>query len=117
MLPNAPTPLFVPWQHRIGFATGTLTVVFAMYIGGLLLALPVAGALSDRCGRWTVLLPSVLCALLACLFYATATSVAALLIARLLTGPAVGGTVAAGMAAVVDVGGPERRRRAQHAGC
>ncbi|WP_037676534.1 MFS transporter [Streptomyces griseus] len=116
MLSNAPTPLFVLWQHRIGFATGTLTVVFAMYIGGLLLALPVAGALSDRCGRRTVLLPSVLCALLACLLYATATSVAALLAARLLTGLAVGGAVAAGMAAVVDVGGPQRRRQASLAG-
>ncbi|WP_405805964.1 MFS transporter [Streptomyces sp. NBC_00210] len=116
MLSNAPTPLFVLWQHRIGFATGTLTVVFATYIGGLLLALPVAGVLSDRYGRRTVLFPAVLLALTACLLYATAASVAALLTARLLTGLAVGGTVAAGMAAVADVGGPERRRQASLAG-
>ncbi|MEU7424991.1 MFS transporter [Streptomyces sp. NPDC040750] len=116
MLSNVPTPLFVLWQHRIGFGTGTLTVVFAFYIGGLLLALPVAGAVSDRYGRRTVLFPAALSALLACVLYASAASVAALLVARLLTGLAVGGTVAAGMAAVADVGGPERRRQASLAG-
>ncbi|GGX90006.1 MFS transporter [Streptomyces hiroshimensis] len=116
MLSNAPTPMFVLWQHRIGFGTGTLTVVFASYIGGLLVALPVAGVLSDRYGRRTVLVPAVLSALLACLLYATAGSVAALIAARLLTGLAVGGVVAAGMAAVSDVGGPDRRRQASLAG-
>ncbi|AYN43141.1 MFS transporter [Streptomyces dangxiongensis] len=116
MLSNVPTPLFVIWQDRIGFGTGTLTVVFALYIGGLLLALPVAGAVSDRYGRRTVLFPAVLSALLACLLYASAESVTALLVARLLTGLAVGGTVAAGMAAVADVGGPDRRRQASLAG-
>ncbi|MFE0047583.1 MFS transporter [Streptomyces albireticuli] len=116
MLSNAPTPMFVLWQQRIGFGTGTLTVVFASYIGGLLVALPVAGVLSDRYGRRTVLVPAVLSALLACLLYATAGSVAALIAARLLTGLAVGGAVAAGMAAVSDVGGPDRRRQASLAG-
>ncbi|MET9961915.1 MFS transporter [Streptomyces sp. NPDC006326] len=116
MLSNVPTPLFVLWQHRIGFATGTLTVVFATYIGGLLLALPVAGVLSDRYGRRTVLFPAVLAGLVACLLYATAGGVAALLVARLLTGLAVGAAVPAGMAAVADVAGPERRRLASLAG-
>ncbi|TXS39889.1 MFS transporter [Streptomyces sp. or43] len=58
------------------------------------------------------MLPALVFALIACLIFATATSVAALIVARLLTGMAVGAVVSAGMAAVTDVGGPERRRTA-----
>ncbi|GAA2805382.1 MFS transporter [Saccharopolyspora taberi] len=112
VLSNAPTPLYVLWQHRLGFSAGTLTVIFAAYIAGLLAALLVAGRASDRLGRKPVVLPGVLLALVACALFATATSVLALAIARLLAGIAVGITVSAGMAAVVDVGGPERARTA-----
>ncbi|WP_116204810.1 MFS transporter [Amycolatopsis circi] len=110
VLSNAPTPLYVLWQHRLGFSAGTLTVIFAAYIAGLLAALLVAGRASDRLGRKPVVLPGVLLALIACGLFAVATSVVALAAARLLAGIAVGITVSAGMAAVVDVGGPERAR-------
>ncbi|RFU41561.1 MFS transporter [Actinomadura logoneensis] len=112
VLSNAATPLYVLWQHRIGFSRGTLTVVFACYIVGLLGALPVAGIASDRLGRRPVLVPALGAALVACGLFATASSVAALMAARLLTGIAVGAAVSAGMAAVTDVAGPERRRLA-----
>ncbi|MDQ0381485.1 MFS transporter [Amycolatopsis thermophila] len=111
-LSNAPTPLYVLWQHRLGFSAGTLTVIFAAYIAGLLAALLVAGRASDRLGRKPVVLPGVLLALVACALFATATSALVLGIARLLAGIAVGITVSAGMAAVVDVGGPARARTA-----
>lgn len=112
VLSNAPTPLYVLWQHRLGFSAGTLAVIFAAYIAGLLAALLVAGRASDRLGRKPVVLPGVLLALVACGLFAVATSVLALAIARLLAGLAVGITVSAGMAAVVDVGGPGRARTA-----
>ncbi|MEV4256011.1 MFS transporter [Spirillospora sp. NPDC049652] len=112
VLSNAATPLYVLWQHRIGFSRGTLTVVFACYIAGLLGSLPVAGIASDRLGRKPVLLPALAAALVACGLFATASSVAALMAARLLTGVAVGAAVSAGMAAVTDVAGPDRRRLA-----
>ncbi|MYW92209.1 MFS transporter [Amycolatopsis rubida] len=112
VLSNAPTPLYVLWQHRLGFSAGTLTVIFAAYIAGLLAALLVAGRASDRLGRKPVVLPGVLLALIACGLFAVATSVLALVAARLLAGIAVGITVSAGMAAVVDVGGPGRARTA-----
>jgi MFS family permease len=112
VLSNAPTPLYVLWQDRLGFSAGTLTVIFAAYIAGLLATLLVAGRASDRLGRKPVVLPGVLLALVACALFATATSVLALGIARLLAGIAVGITVSAGMAAVVDVGGPARARTA-----
>ncbi|MGA5816496.1 MFS transporter [Kitasatospora sp. NPDC094028] len=112
VLSNAATPLYVLWQHDIGFSKGTLTVVFAFYIVGLIGSLLVSGVLSDRIGRKPVLLPALALALAACLVFGTATSVAALIVARLFTGIAVGAVVSAGMAAVTDVAGPARRRTA-----
>ncbi|MDL4813553.1 MFS transporter [Actinomadura opuntiae] len=112
VLSNAATPLYVLWQRDIGFSKGTLTVVFAFYIVGLLGSLLVSGVLSDRLGRRPVLLPALALALVACGVFATATTVAALIVARLLTGIAVGAVVSAGMAAVTDVAGPHRRRLA-----
>lgn len=112
VLSNAPTPLYVVWQHQLGFSSGVLTAVFACYIAGLLGALLVAGVVSDRIGRKPVLLPAVMLAMLACALFAAANSVAVLAIARLLTGIAVGAAVSAGMAAVTDIGGPHRKRLA-----
>ncbi|MER7674188.1 MFS transporter [Kitasatospora sp. NPDC096128] len=112
VLSNAATPLYVLWQHDIGFSKGTLTVVFAFYIVGLIGSLLVSGVLSDRIGRKPVLLPALGLGLAACLIFGTATGVAALIAARLFTGIAVGAVVSAGMAAVTDVAGPERKRLA-----
>lgn len=112
ILSNSATPLYVHWQREMGFSTGTLTVIFAAYIAGLLAALLIAGQLSDRYGRKPVLLPGLAAALLACFLFATASSIAVLGIARFLSGIAVGVIVSAGMASVVDLGGPDRRRAA-----
>jgi len=112
VLSNSVTPLYTLWQQQFGFSSGTLTAIFAAYIGGLLVTLPVAGQLSDRLGRRPVLLPGLASALVACALFATARSVATLMIGRLLTGVAVGVVVSAGMAAVVDVGGAVLKRKA-----
>ncbi|NIF20424.1 MFS transporter [Candidatus Pantoea multigeneris] len=112
MLSNSPTPLYVHWQAQSGFSTGTLTIIFALYIAGLLGTLLIAGQLSDRFGRRPVLLPGLSLALLACLLFATAHSVLALAVARLLTGVSVGVMVSAGMAAVSDFASSDRRRQA-----
>ncbi len=112
ILSNSAMPLYVHWQRQFAFSSATLTVIFASYIAGLLGALLVAGQLSDRLGRKAVLIPGFLIAMAACGLFAVADSVAALIAARLLTGVAVGIIVSSGMAAVVDVGGPDRKRQA-----
>ena len=112
VLSNSPTPLYVDWQRELGFSSGMLTVIFAAYMVGLLLTLTVAGQLADRFGRKSVLIPGLVLALVACSLFGVASSVLVLVIARFLTGVAVGVIVSAGMAAVVDLGGPARRRQA-----
>ncbi|MEV5176655.1 MFS transporter [Streptomyces flaveolus] len=112
ILSNTATPLYVLWQDELGFSSGTLTVVFAFYIVGLLAALLVAGVTSDRIGRKPVLLPALALGVVASALFATAGSVTVLAIARLLSGLAVGSIVSAGMAAVTDVAGPARKRLA-----
>jgi hypothetical protein len=112
ILSNSATPLYVHWQRQFAFSSATLTLVFGAYIVGLLCALLVAGQLSDRQGRKAVLVPGFLIAMVACCLFITAASVAALAAARFLTGVAVGIVVSAGMAAVVDAGGAERKRQA-----
>lgn len=112
MLSNSPTPLYVHWQEQMGFSSGMLTVIFALYIAGLLGTLLVAGQLSDHYGRKPVLLPGLLAALVACGLFASANSIGMLAIGRLLAGVAVGVIVSAGMATVVDAAGAGHKRRA-----
>ncbi|MEK4358096.1 MFS transporter [Paenibacillus sp. FSL M7-1455] len=112
MLSNSATPLYVQWQTALGFTNGTLTLIFAAYIAGLLGSLLAAGQLSDRLGRKAVLYPGLLAAVAACALFALADSVGMLLAARLLTGIAVGVIVSAGMAAVVDSGGHAKKQLA-----
>lgn len=108
-LSNSPTPLYVHWQHELRFSSATLTVVFAAYIAGLVAALLVAGRAADTFGRKRVVVPGILIALAAAVLFMVADTVTALIVARLLVGVAVGIVVSAGMAAVVDLGGEQRR--------
>jgi len=112
MLSNAPTPLYIHWKQQFGFTSGTMTLIFACYILALVITLLVAGQLADRLGRKKVIIPGLMASLLACVCFISADSVYALLVARFLTGIAVGITVTASMAAVVDAGGESRKRQA-----
>ncbi|MGF7238282.1 MAG: MFS transporter, partial [Frankia sp.] len=108
-LSNSPTPLYVYWQRRMGFSSGTLAVIFAAYIAGLIVTLLVAGRAADRFGRKRVVVPGMMIALISAGLFVAARNVATLIAARLLVGVAVGVVVSAGMAAVVDLGGDDRR--------
>src|SRR6202795_312770 len=62
---GAPTPLLVFFEQKWGFHAGMLTIAFAIYAFGLLLALLVFGSLSDYIGRRPVLIGALCVQLLA----------------------------------------------------
>jgi len=96
-----PTPLYVLYQSRWHFSAAVLTAIFAIYPGGVLVALLVVGRLSDVIGRRRVLLPSLFLSAASAVMFALAQGVIWLLVARLTIGLAVGmctGTATAALA-------------------
>src|SRR4051794_36384463 len=85
-----PAPLYVIYQSKWGFSSGMLTLVFAIYSAGVLVALLVFGRLSDEVGRTRVLLAALAVAVTSTFVFAFATGVGMLLAARLLSGFAAG---------------------------
>ena len=108
----APSPLYVVYQQLWGFSAGTLTVVFAVYVAGLIAALLVLGALSDHIGRRPVLAAAVALEAISLMFFITAGNVGVLLIARLLQGIATGAAMTTLGAALVDLNPPHAPGRA-----
>jgi MFS family permease len=109
---GAPTPLYVVYQERWGFPTSTLTLVFAVYVLGLLATVLVVGALSDYVGRRPVLAAAIALEVLALVLFLTAGGVVTLLTARLVQGIATGAAITTLSAAVVDFAPPQARGRA-----
>ena len=83
VLSNAPTPLYIRWQSQLDFSSSTLTALFSVYIVGLLVTLAIAGQCADRFGCRAVLVPGIAAGMVACVLFASAESVHALLLARL----------------------------------
>jgi len=104
----APSPLYPVYQRLWGFSSAMLTVVFAVYVGALLISLLTVGRLSDHIGRRPVIVGGMLALIGAMAVFATADGVAALLAARILQGLATGAALGTLSAAVVDLQ-PSRR--------
>src|SRR5215468_3063873 len=67
-----PIPLWVLWQSKLGFGTGTLTLVFAIYTLGTLVSLLLIAPLSDRVGRRPILVLAVALAAVSTVLYLVA---------------------------------------------
>lgn len=100
---SAPTPLYALYQARWGFSPITTTVVFGVYALAVLLALLVAGSLSDHVGRRPVLLAAVAAQAVTMLIFATADGVPALLVARVVQGLSTGAAAGAIGAGLLDL--------------
>jgi MFS family permease len=98
-----PTPLYRVYQAEWHFSTLVLTLVYAVYCFGVLVALLAAGRLSDEVGRRPVLAGGVAGLLAASVAFALAESVEWLFAARLLQGLATGVTLGAAGAALLDL--------------
>jgi MFS family permease len=99
----APSPLYIVYQHLWGFSAITLTVVFAVYVFGLIGSLLVLGALSDHVGRRPVLAAAIALEAVSLVLFLAAGDVPVLLVARLLQGVATGAAMTTLGAALVDL--------------
>jgi len=91
-----PTPLYPLFRQAFGFSAVTLTLVYAVYVLGNLVALLLFGRLSDQIGRRNATLPAIGCGIFSIVVFAAATGTAWLFAARTLSGFSTG--LAAGAA-------------------
>lgn len=109
---SAPTPLYVVYQKEWGFPTSTLTLVFAVYVFGLIGSLLVLGGLSDHVGRRPVLGAAIALEAVAFVLFFIAGGVTLLLVARVAQGIATGMAFSTLGAALVDLNPPHSPGRA-----
>lgn len=109
-----PTPLWTLYQARDTFSTFAITVAFAAYAVGVLVSLFLAGHLSDRVGRRTILLPAIVLELVAAVLFIVWNSFAGLIVARVVSGVGIGMITATATAYILDLhrrARPESDRR------
>jgi MFS family permease len=111
---TAPSALYGLYAQTEHLSRITLTVVYAVYAVGVVASLLLAGHLSDSYGRRTILIPALVVAAAASVGFLIWTSLPGLLVARLLTGVALGAGVATATAYIADLdastdGTPSRR--------
>ena len=106
---GAPSPLYAVYQQQWQFTAWVLTVVFALYVVGLLGSLLVVGALSDHLGRRPVLAAAIGLEMVALVLFALAGDVVVLSAARVLQGIATGAAATTLSAALVDLEPPLAR--------
>jgi len=106
------TPLYPLYEQRFGFSKITLTLVYATYVVGNLVALVFFGRLSDQLGRRKVAIPAIALAMCSALLFWFASSTAWLYEARGLSGFAVGIASGTGTAWLAELYGASQRRRA-----
>jgi MFS family permease len=109
---SAPSPLYVVYQTEWGFSATTLTVIFAVYVFGLIGSLLTIGALSDHIGRRPVLAGAIALEALAFVLFLMAGDVAALLAARVVQGIATGAAFSTLGATLIDLNPPHSPGRA-----
>lgn len=104
-----PTPLYPIYQHDFGFSSLLVTVIFAVYAGGVIAGLLLFGGLSDVVGRRGVLLRGLVLAAASAAAFLFAHGLAPILAGRVLSGLSAGIFTGTATAALVDLAPDERR--------
>jgi predicted MFS family arabinose efflux permease len=107
-----PTPLYGLYQQRLGFSAGVLTVIFATYAAGVLIALVLFGALSDRIGRRPILAAALVLAVVSTVVFLSIGDLALLFVGRLISGLAAGLITSAATATLTEPEPQQDTRRA-----
>lgn len=98
-----PTPLYPLYQARDGFSSLTITVVFAVYALGVVVSLFTVGHISDWHGRRRVLVPAVLVSMLSAVIFLVWRDLPGLIVARIVSGFAVGALTATATAWMAEL--------------
>lgn len=106
------TPLYPLYQRKFGFSEITLTLVYAVYVVGNVVALLLFGQISDQAGRKRVTLPALGLAAASALLFLFAQGTGWLYAGRLLIGLAVGILSGTGTAWLAEHYGPAARSTA-----
>lgn len=100
---TVPTPLYAIYQARDGFSTFMITVIFAAYAVGVILALFFAGHVSDWLGRRRALVPAVLTSVASAVVFLAWPDLPGLLVGRVLNGLSVGMVTATATAYLAEL--------------
>src|SRR5580693_1698662 len=98
-----PVPLYVLYEKQLGFGPLGVTVVFAAYVAGTLVALVALGDLSDHIGRKKVLAIAVACAAASTALFLVASGIGVLIAARVVSGVAAGFATGTATAALAEL--------------
>ena len=107
---GAPSPLFSLYQQQWGFPAGLLTIAFSAYAIALVVALTVAGSLSDFVGRRPVLVGSMIVELGSMVMFIFAPNIGWVIAARVVQGLATGAATSAFSASLLELA-PDRFKR------
>ena len=98
----APTPLYHEYQQHFGLTAFMITIIFAVYVLCLLLALLTVGSLSDYIGRRPAILAALTLNALAMILFIMAGSAGAPIVARAMQGFATGLAITTLAATILD---------------
>ena len=107
-----PTPLYVIYQAQWHFSTSLITLIFAVYAVGVLVALLGAGRSSDQVGRRPVLWAAIALSIASAVTFILAPSVGWLFLGRVLSGLSAGLMTGTATAALTETA---RARSGHHA--
>ncbi|PPI56693.1 MFS transporter [Rathayibacter toxicus] len=99
---GVPSPAYSVFQQEWSLPSTALTLAYAVYGGGVLVALLTVGGVSDRVGRRPVLISSLILLAGAMLWLGYATDLGALIGGRILQGVATGALTGAAGAALAE---------------
>jgi MFS family permease len=106
------TPLYLIYQQQLGFSQITLTLIYAAYALGNVAALLFFGRVSDRLGRRLAAMSAAVLLGISALVFLLGHGLAALYIARILSGLAIGIASGTGNAWLVELVGSDKTRAA-----
>jgi MFS family permease len=107
-----PTPLYVIYQAQWHFSTSLITLIFAVYAVGVLVALLLAGRSSDQVGRRPVLAAAIVLSIVSAVTFILAPGVGWLFLGRVLSGLSAGLMTGTATAALTETARAGSGRRA-----